>query len=293
MTSRSICIRPTVVAALLSTGIGVSGIRHARADTVTLAATKDNTLISPDGTYSNGIGYGIFCGRTQERSNFTLRGVIHFDPTASIPAGSTITSVTLRLRALMGAPNSGMQPVAIHAVQADWGEGESFGFGGSGVDAEPGDATWLHTFYPDQFWTNPGGDFDASVLATREVDWTGGVYTWGSTPELVASVQSWIAHPAMNFGWLLQGNEAQPATARQFASREYVADETYRPALVIEFTPPSPMCAADWNHSGTVDSQDFFDFITAFFSNAADFNHDNVTNSQDFFDFLAAFFAGC
>jgi hypothetical protein len=57
----------------------------------------------------------------------------------------------------------------------------------------------------------------------------------------------------------------------------------------------APICLADFNHDGIVNSQDFFDFLTAFFAGApnSDFNADGITNSQDFFDFLTAFFAGC
>ncbi|MBC7773693.1 MAG: immunoglobulin domain-containing protein [Pyrinomonadaceae bacterium] len=54
-------------------------------------------------------------------------------------------------------------------------------------------------------------------------------------------------------------------------------------------------CPADFNIDAFVNSQDFFDFLAAFFVNnpAADFNRDSFINSQDFFDFLASFFTGC
>ena len=64
-----------------------------------------------------------------------------------------------------------------------------------------------------------------------------------------------------------------------------------RQTYVIQGTP----CTADLNGDGVATSQDFFQFLTAFFNNdpVADMNHDGAITSQDFFDFLAAFFVGC
>ncbi|MBC7771476.1 MAG: hypothetical protein H7210_03160 [Pyrinomonadaceae bacterium] len=54
-----------------------------------------------------------------------------------------------------------------------------------------------------------------------------------------------------------------------------------------------PTCPCDLDSSGFVNSQDLFDFLSAFFSGDADFDGSGATNSQDFFDFLACFFGGC
>jgi hypothetical protein len=56
-----------------------------------------------------------------------------------------------------------------------------------------------------------------------------------------------------------------------------------------------PHCRGDFNADGTLNSQDFFAFLTSFFQGSpdADFNADGAVGSQDFFDFLGAFFAGC
>ena len=70
-------------------------------------------------------------------------------------------------------------------------------------------------------------------------------------------------------------------------------EETGR--VYVFFSRPSGPCIADFNGDGLVDSQDFFDFLNAFFvgSPTADVNDSGQVDSQDFFDFLNAFFGGC
>lgn len=125
----------------------------------------------------------------------------------------------------------------------NWGEGTSdsgTGSGsGSGGPSQTGDATWLHTFYDTQFWTNEGGDFDAVASGSTVVGTTLTSYTWASTAGLLADVQAWLDDPANNFGWALVADESVINTVRRFASREN-SDESLRPTLTITFMMPVP-----------------------------------------------------
>ncbi|MGE3110039.1 MAG: GC-type dockerin domain-anchored protein [Phycisphaerales bacterium] len=62
-----------------------------------------------------------------------------------------------------------------------------------------------------------------------------------------------------------------------------------------EVIAPTPTCPGDFNSDGFVNSQDFLDFLTAFFSLdcRSDVNMDGFINSQDFFEFLSRFFVPC
>ncbi|MCH8153135.1 MAG: hypothetical protein IH830_12290 [Planctomycetes bacterium] len=113
----------------------------------------------------------------------------------------------------------------------------------------PGDATWLHTFFPDQFWANQGGDFDPTVRASQSVGTCPGpcdpvvAHTWGSTPQMVADIQGWLDNPPTNFGWLLLGDEGASNSAKRFASRVF-ANQKHWPMFNVEFSPP-PLPTAD------------------------------------------------
>lgn len=199
---------------------------------VTLNPSKDNTLYEDDqGLTSNGSGDYFFAGKTN--AGDIRRGLVAFDVASAIPAGSTIVSVTLRLA--LSQTRSGAQDVALHRLNADWGEGASNAGGeeGRGTTATPNDATWLHRFYETELWTTPGGDFAPVASATASVGGTFGYYTWGSTPELVADVQGWLDDPATSYGWLVLGNEGAEATAKRFNARENTADP---PELMIAYT---------------------------------------------------------
>ncbi|MDZ7360403.1 MAG: DNRLRE domain-containing protein [candidate division KSB1 bacterium] len=201
---------------------------------IQIPARKDNTLYeSSTGAFSNGAGQHFFVGSTARAER--RRGLLAFDIAGNIPAGSTIHSVTLRLH--MSRTISGVQFVKLHRVLADWGEGSSNAASqeGSGAASTTGDATWIHRFFNTVFWTTAGGDFAATASDSQMVS-SIGFYTWGSTPQMVNDVQSWLNAPSTNFGWLLRGTENVAANSKRFDTREN-PDTSVRPFLTVSYTP--------------------------------------------------------
>jgi len=205
---------------------------QAQGETVVLSPTQDATLIeSSNGSLANGSGPVFFAGRTGQSSASLRRALLQFDVAGAVPGGALITDVWLDLSLTSSNP----QPVnlGLHPVMAPWGEGAATSAGGSGAPATAGDSTWIHRFYDSDTWASPGGDFAPAPSAVALVA-AAGVYTWGSTPSMVADVEAWLDAPATNRGWVLIGGEDAPSTAKRFDSREST-DASTRPRLVIEY----------------------------------------------------------
>lgn len=226
---------------------------------VAITPRKDNTLFNTGTDASSGAGDAVFSGKTGLGGGGTVqRAVLAFDVTGNVPPGSTITAASLTLT-LVQAGLSGDQSHSLHRLTADWGEGMSVGIGGNGAPAMSGDATWSHTFFPDSFWTSPGGDFDPVVSATQVVGLTPMGYTWESTPQLVADVQDMLDDYCGNFGWLVQGNEIDFNSAKKFASKENLTPALW-PVLTVSFERTASPIPADCNDDGVVDLLDYGDF---------------------------------
>jgi hypothetical protein len=214
--------------------VALTGADSVLAEETLIEATRDNTLYeNAEGALSNGSGDYLFVGRTN--SNGVRRAVIAFDDLSSIPAGSTIDSVRLNLQ--LSRETSSPTDLTVWRLVSNWGEGASNASGaeGAGAAATEGDATWVHTFYDNQTWLSPGGDYMVQASAQLEVDAVGN-YTIESTQALVNDVQEWLDDPETNFGWILTAVEVGGTTAKRFNSRENPAANG--PVLEVTFTPP-------------------------------------------------------
>lgn len=257
---------------------------NAHATTITLGSVKDATLISDTSSeLALGAAYNIYAGRVGEQGASTLRrGLIQFD-FQSIPVGSVVTSVQLKL--YMSQSQGGTFAVSLKKATLSWGEGTSFAFGGGGAPAQPGDATWINRFYPSTPWPILGGQFSTVTSATTNVTnvaW----YVWGSTAPMVADVQGWVNQPTTNFGWGVLGNEVTLQSVKRFESRQASVNN---PQLIVTFNPPSTN-PADLNNDGLVNGVDLTILLGAWNSSnsTADINDDGIVNGTDLAILLAA-----
>lgn len=228
----------------------------ARAATVQLHPTKDNSIFSEQTGNSAGAAYTIYTGRSGG-TNGTRRALIQFDIAGNVPSGATIISAQLDMFVEETATQdtSPTRSTSLYLLTADWGEGTSFSGGnhgigtgtGMGAAATTGDATWLRRFFNTTSWITNGGDFVGTASATHAVGQAS-----ISTPEtwlsagMASDVQLWLDTPAQNFGWIIRGDEATTFTTRRFFSRDW-QDATNFPGLYL-----GPVLTVEFEETSTV-----------------------------------------
>jgi hypothetical protein len=275
------------VALATSLSFGLVPAQSVLADQLVLTSSADNTLIEdPSGAFSAGLATYFFAGRVGVNGGSTLRrGAIRFD-LSTIPPGSTITSVSLKMNcSAVGLTTQ--YPISLKRFTKSWGEGASQAFGGGGAPSAAGDVTWLHRFYgTTQSWATPGGEFVATASATRNVG-AMGFYTWTSTAGLVADVQLWVNNPSQNFGWCVVGNETVLQSVKRFDSHEATV-ESYRPQLTIVFT-PAPPNPYDLNNDFKVNAADLATLLSRWgLPGSGDFDGSGAVDGADLAGMLGA-----
>lgn len=301
----AIRIQRAAVIGLLAAALGIS--TRAVAVSVSVVASKDNSIFANNVDNSNGGGAGIFVGTTNMMQSDSLRrGLIEFDVASAVPAGATITGVDLTMYLGQASGASGVQTIDLHRLTADWGEGTAGNFTtsisgtGTGSPASAGDATWNQRFYQQTNWTAPGavGDFVSTISGSADVAATvDTAYTWLSTSAMVSDVQGWLDHPTTNDGWiLLNHSEGVQQTVKAFYSRDATeknsAEEPlppeWHPTLDITYTLASLPPSGDYNHDGVVDAADYVawrDTLGQSVSSAgsgADGNQNGLIDSGDY-----------
>jgi hypothetical protein len=154
-----------------------------------------------------------------------LRSLLKFDLT-SIPAGATITSVSLMMQATAVQNNTAFT-IDAHSISSDWNEGTL-------CDAN-GNSNWNNR--NASAWTTAGGDYSGTILSSVAVSTTGS-YTWPSGANFISAVQGWVNTPANNNGLLLKFNtEGGGNQAKTFSS----STGTSAPVLTVTYTTSNGM----------------------------------------------------
>lgn len=199
---------------------------HPVADTSLFEKFPDNNLGASDN----------FPVGTVTKSDDRSRALIRFAIGASVPKGSTISSVSLQIHIPRDPSNPMNSVFELRRVNVSWNEGTQAPKNGN--LAADGETSWNHREAPSTGWTTPGGGIESDFLATvSSTVMTGaeGDFVFSSTDHLVADVQAWVNDPSSNYGWVIMNqSDSTRGTARRVSSRE----SNQAPVLTITFEPP-------------------------------------------------------
>ncbi|MEQ1633287.1 MAG: DNRLRE domain-containing protein, partial [Planctomycetota bacterium] len=184
------------------------------------------------GQLTNDAGQNLFLGKNGFGE--IRRSLLKFD-TSALPASALVVEARMQVSVLQSVMID-LAPTSLHRVTAAWTEGltNAGNPGGQGIQATTGDTTWIYREYTSVRWTNPGGDFDPTPLATAGISFTG-TFSIGPSATMNAEVQSWLAGNP-NHGFLLRTDELTVQDARRIGSRQN-ANANLRPRLVVTYVP--------------------------------------------------------
>jgi spore coat protein A len=240
---------------LVMTLVLALGTSLAFAVIATIPASNDTTIYNgpvpndEDGIADNnscGGGSNLIAGMTdvdKEGGSFPRRALLYFNVASRIPPTSIINRVTLTMDVSRSGDDTDRE-MSLHPITQDWGEGDQNcdADPGQGVEAAPGDATWLDAMFQQTPWQDdvgtrmPGGYFNSVPSATALIP-TSREAIWDSAdnPAMATDVENWVNNPAANFGWIVKvTDEAVENTTRKFGSREGGP----APVLEVDYTPP-------------------------------------------------------
>ena len=214
----------------------------AHAGSISTTQCYDTFLNSHYPGNNNGGSTTFFTGMNGE--NGVMRALIRCDLPAAINERTTVTQVTLTLKAAGLGPTGTSAGTAatetLKAITQPWGEGDKAGTTTTtytvGQPCTTGEATWNQNECSIASWTTAGGTVAAPVSASANTPATDGatVTFTSSSGGMVTDVQSWIATPASNYGWRMSSTtEIVAGQAQRFYSSEA---GTGQPNLAMLYT---------------------------------------------------------
>jgi hypothetical protein len=225
MTSSTLKTTTTLLTLALGSAIAFAGSAN-------IPAVDDamifGTSAGSDTGNASGKGPAMFAGA--DGGSNRKRSLVTFDLGGSIPGGVTIDVVRMDLvlgiiaGSGMGGDGSNLpsRTIRVYHLTTAWNEGSSgsptsptIGGTGGGYTISTGDTSWHYTSYNGSTWTNLGGDFNSTEIASATFTspfTVGQTCSWSSSG-MVSDVQGWVSSSSSYHGWLIKSDLETTATS--------------------------------------------------------------------------------